>query len=181
MGGSWGSESRSYNALLQMTGLTSGSVSMTYNFSGTQNNGKIVSEHDNSSGETVTYAYDMLNRLAAAAGSGWGQSYAYDGFGNLTDISTTAGSTEWHAAYNASTNRTTFDTADANGNFGPLIAGYYDGENRMVLGNGGQEQYAYAPDNKRVWKAAIASGSRTNEEFAFWSVTGQRIATYSLG
>ena len=39
-------------------------------------------------GEVVNYTYDSLNRLIAAStsnGSGpqWGESYAYDGFGNL--------------------------------------------------------------------------------------------------
>jgi hypothetical protein len=27
------------------------------------------------SGETITYTYDSLNRLATAAGSGWGEQY----------------------------------------------------------------------------------------------------------
>ena len=35
-----------------------------------QNNGKIISQTDNISGEQVVYAYDALNRLASAtAGS----------------------------------------------------------------------------------------------------------------
>ena len=54
---------------------------------GSQNNGKIISESDPVSGETVTYTYDSLNRLASATSSdnpGWGQSFGYDGFGNLT-------------------------------------------------------------------------------------------------
>ena len=46
------------------------------------------------SGEQVVYEYDALNRLASAtAMSGsWGQSYSYDGFGNLTAQNVTAGS-----------------------------------------------------------------------------------------
>jgi len=38
------------------------------------------------------YAYDALNRLASAAATSgsWGQAYAYDGFGNLTDQTVTA-------------------------------------------------------------------------------------------
>ncbi len=47
------------------------------------NNGKISSQYDAISGETVTYAYDSLNRLLSASGSGWNQSFGYDGFGNL--------------------------------------------------------------------------------------------------
>ena len=60
-----------------------------YAYSPTQNNGKITSQTDVLSGEQIVYTYDALNRLASAettSGSPqWGQSYNYDGFGNLTD------------------------------------------------------------------------------------------------
>ena len=86
-------ETRSYNALGQLTQLGG----LTYSYSSTQNNGKITSQTNTYSGEYVVYAYDALNRLASASATGtaspWGQSYAYDGFGNLTDQHTTAGST----------------------------------------------------------------------------------------
>jgi YD repeat-containing protein len=54
---------------------------------GGSNAGKIVSQTDNVSGETVTYAYDSLSRLtsASASGNAWTQTYSYDGFGNLTN------------------------------------------------------------------------------------------------
>jgi len=60
---------------------------MTYNFSATQNNGRIVSSSDAVTGENVSYTYDALNRLIAATSTGgvqWSESYGYDGFGNLT-------------------------------------------------------------------------------------------------
>ncbi|MGD0049952.1 MAG: hypothetical protein ABSE42_23395 [Bryobacteraceae bacterium] len=62
---------------------------MTYNYSATQNNGRIVSSADAVTGENVSYTYDSLNRLIAAATTGtggvqWGDSYSYDGFGNPT-------------------------------------------------------------------------------------------------
>ena len=69
-----------------------------------QNNGKIITQIDNTSGEQVTFAYDSLNRLICAAGastaqaaclpsqsSNWGQQFKYDPFGNLTDKLITAG------------------------------------------------------------------------------------------
>jgi RHS repeat-associated protein len=156
---------------------------MAYNYSATQNNGKITSEHDYTTGEDVVYTYDSLNRLATAQtpGAGWGQSYAYDGFGNLTDITTTKGTTpEWHVGYSASTNRAGTDVADANGNIGNLGAAF-DVENRMVMAPGSAGQYAYAPDNKRVWKKWNSGGALGMlEELAFWSVTGQRVAMYNL-
>ena len=91
-------ETRTYNSMLQLTSLVSSnssgtSVNLTYTYSGTQNNGKITGQTDNLSGEQVVYAYDTLNRLASAtAGSTWGQSYSFDGFGNLQDQTVTAGS-----------------------------------------------------------------------------------------
>jgi hypothetical protein len=68
--GAWGGERRTYNSLKQLTGINSGTystlLSITYNYPLTGSNGKIQSETDNISGETVTYAYDALNRLATA-------------------------------------------------------------------------------------------------------------------
>lgn len=48
-----------------------------------------MSSTDAVTGENVNYTYDSLNRLIAAATTGttgvqWGDSYSYDGFGNLT-------------------------------------------------------------------------------------------------
>jgi hypothetical protein len=63
------------------------------------------------SGEQVNYTYDALNRLAAAQTSPnssviqWGQSFTYDGFGNLTNVTATAGSAPQYSA-NPSTRRT---------------------------------------------------------------------------
>src|SRR5438874_8988237 len=76
----------------------------------TQNNSKITSQYDAISAEEVTYAYDALNRLASAVTTDnpnvtqWGQSYNYDGFGNLTDQNVTKGSApSMHVVYNAAT------------------------------------------------------------------------------
>ena len=103
------SEYRSYNSLFQLTGLSGGGLlNVSYANSATQNNGKIVSQSDGVSGEVVTYAYDALNRLASAVTSDnpsvtqWGQSYNYDGFGNLTDQNVIKGSAPtMHVAYSA--------------------------------------------------------------------------------
>ena len=42
-------------------------MNMICNFSATQNNGRIVSSADAVRGENVSYTYDSLNRLIAAA------------------------------------------------------------------------------------------------------------------
>ncbi len=180
-------ESRSYNSMLQLTGLTSGStVSMTYGYSSTQNNGKITSQTDAISGETVQYTYDALNRLASATAtnSSWGQSYAYDGFGNLTDQNETAGSApQWHTSYDPSTNHGA--CVDANGNNTCAVddAGHgftYDVENRPSRLSNGAVLYSYAPGNKRVWRGLFTNGSISTDEVTFWGVTGQKLAVYQL-
>jgi RHS repeat-associated protein len=194
--GSYYTESRSYNVMGQLTTLTSNSVNITYAYSATQNNGKITSQTDNVSGEQVVYAYDALNRLASAtAGSTWGQSYSYDGFGNLTNQNVTAGTApSLSVSYNSSTNLQTTDCADANGNIlgtaayncpgsGQLYT--YDVSNRLVSVPGGT-QYAHAPGNKRIWKGTLSynqyTGTNTlsQDVITFWSVTGHKLGDYNI-
>ncbi|HUE03075.1 MAG TPA: hypothetical protein VMR62_26130, partial [Bryobacteraceae bacterium] len=69
-----------------MTSISASGMIMTYNYSPTQNNGQITSSVDGVTGETVTYQYDALKRLASASGKNWGETYSYDGYGNLTNM-----------------------------------------------------------------------------------------------
>lgn len=60
------------------------------------NNGKAI-EQKVTSGEDVVYSYDALNRLitantTASSTTNWGQSFTYDGFGNLYQKTVTQGS-----------------------------------------------------------------------------------------
>ncbi len=95
-----GNETRAYNVLGQLTNLTVQLPSypytypenLTYNYPTGTNNGKVSSMYNAVSGETVTYSYDSLNRLLTANGSGWGDQYGFDGFGNLLSKTVTAGS-----------------------------------------------------------------------------------------
>ena len=175
-------ETRAYNSMLQLTSVSNGSVNIAYNYSSTQNNGKITSQTDNISGEQVVYAYDALNRLASAAATSgsWGQSYAYDGFGNLTDQNVTAGSAPaYHVTPNPSTNH--IGSTDANGNdMSTFPYGTYDVANRLVNGGYQTFQYSYAPGNKRVWRGVWSSGTLATDEITFWSTSGQKLATYQL-
>src|SRR5260370_12401021 len=83
-----------------MTHLTvPGQLNISYNFA-SQNNGQISSQTDNLSGEHITYQYDALQRLYSATGSGWSQTFTYDGFGNLTDKIGTAGAPPNHSPVN---------------------------------------------------------------------------------
>jgi len=198
------SETRTYNSIGQMTQLQSGSLNIQYAYSATQNNGKIVSQKDMTNSEEVDYFYDSLNRLAKAetktdpSVTQWGQSYTYDGFGNLTNVATTKGSTpNLVTTYDPATNRQTGECADANGNINASTptcgAGYiYDVENRIVaqtsvyLGAQPTFAYSYKPGNKRIWKGIsyVYDGTSmslpTSEELTFWSTSGQKLETYSL-
>jgi YD repeat-containing protein len=62
-----------------------GTLRHEYRYSATANDGKITSYKNWQSGEDVQYQYDTLGRLASATtvGPEWGQSYGYDGWGNL--------------------------------------------------------------------------------------------------
>jgi RHS repeat-associated protein len=171
-----------------------------FNYPATGNNGKLTSQYDALSGETVAYAYDSLNRLAGATGSGWGQSYNYDGFGNLTDQNVTSGTAPaLHVTYDPATNRRTGECADANGNVGAAVwpnctSGYiFDVENRIIrqspvwLGNMPTVAYSYKPGNKRILKGTnFTYDSQTsltlpaNEELTFWSITGQKLVAYNV-
>jgi YD repeat-containing protein len=67
-------------------------VDLEYTFSlPPANNGQITQMIDHASGETVSYTYDSLKRLATAGSGSWGLRFSYDGFGNLTDKIQTLG------------------------------------------------------------------------------------------
>jgi RHS repeat-associated protein len=177
-------ESRIYNSMLQMTRLTAGQVDISYTFpSATTNNGKIGSQTDNISGETVTYQYDALNRLSVASGSGWNQNFGYDGFGNLVSKSG-LNSPALSVAIDATTNRVVGQLYDYNGNqlTASTVSGYlgYDAENRLLAAPG--VLYAYDVQNKRIWKGTFDTNQNlTGQELYFYGVDGQKLATYALG
>jgi len=178
-------ETRTYNSLFQLTRITVPSaLDIQYAYSATQNNGKLTSQTDVISGEQVLYTYDALNRLATAqtapnpSVTQWGQSYNYDGFGNLTDQNVILGSApSMHVAYNVATNRQTGDTADLNGNLGANYV--YDLENRLLQpGSAGSTtpQYAYDATGQRIWRG---STSPAIDEVTYWSGR-QKLATYQI-
>src|SRR5580658_1584862 len=117
-------------------------MSMQYNDTAGQNNGRVAQTVDGVLGETVNYTYDMWNRLssATATNGNWGESYTYDNFGNLTGKTPTVGtapsmSLPANLANNQSSGQPGYD---ANGN--PFVANpvtgepnyTWDVENRMV-------------------------------------------------
>jgi YD repeat-containing protein len=80
-------------------------MDIQYVYSATQNNGRVTQTVDNVLGETVNYTYDSLLRLtgAQATGGQWGQTYTFDGFGNLTAKTVTAAICEAAAGIQFST------------------------------------------------------------------------------
>jgi RHS repeat-associated protein len=185
-----GTEGRSYNVNGQMTTLTLPGRTITYNFPAAgSNNGKVSSVVD--SGETISYAYDALQRLISATGSDWSQTYAYDGFGNMTGKVGTGGAPSWSNGMDPATNRLSGVSFDANGNQLTLpmtsgmpdtFAATYDASNRMIyVENPTQSRrtwYEYDAGNKRVYEKRV-DGS-TQEWFHYFGITGQRLARYSF-
>ena len=147
--GVYTTETRSYNARLQLTRMTAaGQVDFEYRYSATQNNGTITQMKDWVSGEEVTYQYDELKRLTSAVTTGpeWGLSFSFDGFGNRTAQTVTKGSAPASSLnYTASNNRLTGYPYqyDAKGNltrmYGPggcVMTLGYDTFNRLDVANG---------------------------------------------
>ena len=185
-------ESRIYNANAQLIELVSGVYHYKYNYSTTQNNGRIQSIQDVASGETVVYQYDSLNRLSSATGTGdpqgnWSQTFAYDGFGNLVQKAgnNAPNVTSW--TMNPSTNQITSNGAqyDANGNLTAYSGAgtySYDIPNRMINvipAIGGSAAYLYDPSNQRVY-SKVTAGSTTTEQIYFYGADGRKLQVWSL-
>jgi len=183
----WATETRTYNARLQLTQLSriadfSGSLGTMQYVYPAANNGRISQMV--ASGETVNYTYDSLNRLIAAATPGnepadWGLSFSYDGFGNRLSQLVTKGSAPTQTIIvKPQYNQVDGLTYDANGNQTTLngVSMAYDVDNRLMTYGSNDEQYAYAPDNQRVWKKR----SDGSEEVYFYSVSGQRLGIYQV-
>jgi RHS repeat-associated protein len=182
-----GVETRVYNSMLQLTSISGLGQSINYTFPAAGSNaGKILSQTDTNSGETVAYLYDSLKRLTSATASGWQQNYTYDGFGNLTARAGTgtAQSTTINTPADTATNRLSGYTYDFNGN--QISTGYaYDAENRLVQANAGAVQYAYDGQNKRIWQATFSNCSGdwclSSDSISLFGIDGKQIGTYTAG
>ena len=198
-----GDETRAYNSLNQLTSLTvqlpyypySYPSNFTYNYPTGTNNGKISSMYNATTGETVSYTYDSLNRLLTAAGSGWGEGYGFDPFGNLLSKTVTSGSgPSLSQTVSTSTNQIQGVyglTYDANGNPSATFNGgltynlSYDAENRMTMasGNGTYVDYGYDAQNRRLsnWAGAVdGNGNTTNYTVNVYSASGQKLGAYLI-
>jgi RHS repeat-associated protein len=141
---------------------------------GTANNGQISQVTEAISGEQVVYTYDSLKRLIKAetlqsGGTHWGQSFGYDGYGNLLTENPTAGhmGTTMPLTVDAATNRLTTSgfSHDANGNMTGMPAvphnltpaydvenrtggGYFDQQNQPLCRDG--QWNLYGPRGERL-------------------------------
>ena len=191
-------ETSTYNANLQLTTLVSGSYSYQYNYSANQNNGRVQSIQDNSSGEKVSYLYDSLNRMIQASGlydphGSWSQQFTYDGFGNLTQKIGTNAPNNLTINVDPTTNRLTGNGAvyDANGNLTQYtntlanITFTYDSLNRLATatgwngGSGNTANYGYDASNQRVY-SNITVGGVTTETFFFYGVDGKKLGVWTI-
>ncbi len=137
----------------------------------------------------MIYQYDSLNRLISASGSGWTQTQAYDGFGNLTGRTGTgtAQGTTISTPTNATTNQLSGYSYDANGNL--ISTGYaYDAENRISSVNAGALEYFYDAQNKRIWELPCQPSLCSTGNWApqwqtinLFGPDGKQLASYSLG
>jgi len=170
---------RTYNNLGQVTQVGN----TTYNYSATQNNGQISSSGDALTGETITYQYDALKRLSTATSSqNWGETYTYDGFGNLNQMTPTGSAPSLSVSVDAATNRI-LPTGVSYDNNGNVTAGFgglhlsYDAANRvgLVLIGTSYYHYGYDPDNLRIYYRDASNA----ETIYFYGADGRKLATYT--
>ncbi|SPF39432.1 hypothetical protein SBA4_2340002 [Candidatus Sulfopaludibacter sp. SbA4] len=125
-----------------------------------------------------------MNRMigAAATNGAWGSSYTYDGFGNLTGKTPTAGSAPYFSALiDPTTNRQFGQQYDANGN--PAVNGAfpYDIENRLQPAPAPFATFTYDHAGKRIFASPQVGGNYayTPCEIYFYGIAGQRLATFT--
>ncbi len=181
-------ETRGYNVLNQLTSIVAGSTeNLTYTYpAGPNNNGKVSSMYNAVSGETVTYTYDSLTRMATAAGSGWGEAYTFDGFGNLTTKHVTAGSgPSLSVSVNPANNQIEgLGGYDLNGN-AYLANVAYDVENHIyaLVGESPYTSYSYDAQGKRIFLwggTSDSNGNPTSYSVVAYSPGGQKLGTYQF-
>ena len=132
-------------------------------------NGNVTSVQDTVAGETLSYAYDVLDRLTGVSGV-YNESYTYNP--TTGNLASKAGQTLTYGAANhphaATAMGSNIYTYDANGNMltrkisGVTYTLSYDAEGRLVSISGGgmTASYTYNGDGERV-KAAITTGGST--------------------
>ncbi len=184
------SQERTYNALNQLESVYfNGNGAWGYEYPANQNNGQISVLHDFDAGQTISYGYDSLKRLATATAVAgpttmWSQANTFDGFGNLT---AKTGSLPQTMTTDPTTNQlsnacpdkygNTFSSASTNCAVAYSRDLYtYDVSNRIATGLGPNlpgDVYLYNAANKRV--AVVKQNGQ--EQLFFYGPGGNRLAT----
>ncbi len=129
----------------------------------------------------MTYQYDQLGRLIAAATTGpeWGQSYVFDGFGNLTQQVVTKGTApSMSMVVDPATNRLGGSGVgyDAVGNLTSdgVNTFTYDGHNRLRTATG--ETYSYSSKNQRL----VVTRPNGTKDFHLYGAFGELLGVYNV-
>jgi len=180
-----------------MLGTTNGGnnrVEIKYNFSGTMNNGNVISQEITRNGTGTTwvqsYDYDGVNRLSyASEAGGWHRTYGYDMYGNRYITAPKSGPvfsnpleptslSDYVAALNQFTTVPGFREYDAAGNqtnfVGVMLE--YDAEGRNTSMNAGGDTitFYYDGEGRRVKK--VYGGVTT---YYIYNALGQLAVEYS--
>jgi RHS repeat-associated protein len=120
-----------------------------------------------------------LKRLSSASSTqSWAETYTYDGFGNLTQMTPTGTAPTLSVLVDAATNRMqgTGMGYDANGNLTNTAAWTltYDVANRVSVAS--QELYAYAADNHRIYRRTPGGV----DEIYVYGMAGEKLGTYTV-
>jgi RHS repeat-associated protein len=133
-----------------------------------------------SSEKELSLSAGRFDMLAQTTGPQWGESFTYDGFGNLTsEVATKGTAFTGYQTYNATTNRLTGGgtSYDANGNLLTMAGGLtmtYDEENRMVQAvnsSSTTETDIYNPSGQLVYR----QHGTASAELYMYGPQGQRI------
>ena len=127
-----------------------------------------------------------MQASATGDGSGaWAQSFTYDGYGNLNQITPT-NAPALSVAIDYATNRIqTSAWYDGDGNM-TVYSGStysYDIENRMTQANpwsGGTVLYGYDSTNQRTYKGAYNNSTYSGEEIYFYGAEGHKYGTWQI-
>ncbi len=180
-------DTRTYNSMGQLTEIGDSTEQRQFVYPVGAENGKIAQKINLGDGNTTSFTYDALDRLAGATmvkGTQvlWTEGYVCDGMGNLLQKNVTAGlAPSLVQNVNLANNGSLSEDYDFNGNTisTPGISSMaYDMQNRMIQLDG-WNHYAYNAANQRVWRLVNDNGTVT-EEFYLYGVNGSRVATYTL-
>ena len=181
-------------------------VALGYNYSGTANNGNLMSHTITRPGRTQpwtqTFTYDAANRLETARETGgYDREFGYDRYGNRwvkphpvkpnngmtqTDMHEPKYATQFDAAKNQLASPPMVDYYDKAGNqtmYSPYTLAY-DAENRlksMTHTTSGSATYLYDGEGRRVKKTWTPGGGTAEDTYYVYDIVGNLAAEYGTG